>query len=188
MNIRLLLVVLVLVGMAGITVWIDNASQVDIEATDTTEKKRHVPDYYMDNFEVTTMNVEGKPQSLLQSVKMKHFPDDDSTELAMPVMTLYRASGNPWVIRSERGWITANNELILLSGKVRIERTSGPQNRPVTLYTDRLRIHPDTEFAETDRPVTLLSDTRRTDAIGMRAYVQEGRIQLLNDVQVSYEN
>lgn len=189
MNLRLLAVIFVLLSLAGASIWMKNDSRDATTAdADQQAKTRHVPDYYMENFEMTTMDDQGRPGSLLVSDKMLHYPDDDSTELNEPVMTLYRETGKPWIVRSERGWVAADNELVLLSGNVIIERHSGPNNRPVTLYTDRLRIHPKTDFAETDQPVTMISENRKTTAVGMRAYVRKGQLQLLDDVRAHYEN
>jgi lipopolysaccharide export system protein LptC len=189
MNLRLLVVIFVLLSLAGASIWLKTDSGDETTAaTGEQEKQRHVPDYYMDNFEMTTMDDQGRPSSLLISDKMLHYPDDDSTELTKPTMTLYRETGKPWIVRSDRGWVAADNKLVLLSGNVVINRHSGPNNRPVTLYTDRLRIHPKTDFAETDQPVTMVSEKRKTTAIGMRAYVRDGQLQLLDDVQVHYEN
>ena len=187
MNLRILVVTIILILVAMATMWIEDDSKKQTAASKESKKVQHVPDYFMENFEITTMNEKGQPSSLLISEKMLHYPDDDSTELSKPLMTMYRDTGEPWKISSDRGWVSSNNELILLSGNVVIDRSSGPNNRPVKVYTDRLRIHPKTDFAETDRPVTMFSDKRRTTAIGMRAYVRQGQLQLLNDVRVHYE-
>ncbi|WP_126453397.1 LPS export ABC transporter periplasmic protein LptC [Sulfuriflexus mobilis] len=188
MNLRLLALIVVLLSLASASIWLqEEGKQGDEDPAQKQAKQRHVPDYYMDNFEMTTMDDLGRPSSLLISDKMLHYPDDDSTELNMPTMTLYRETGKPWIVRSDRGWVAADNKLVLLSGNVVIDRHSGPDNRPVKLLTERLRIHPKTDFAETDQPVTMLSEKRKTTAIGMRAYVREGQLQLLDDVRVHYE-
>ena len=188
MNLRLLVVIFLLLSLAGASIWLKKDINDEADPATTEKKKqRHVADYYMDNFEMTTMDDTGRPSSLLVSDKMLHYPDDDSTELNKPIMTMYRDTGKPWIVNAERGWVAADNKLVLLSGNVVINRHSGPNNRPVTLYTDRLRIHPKTDFAETDQPVTMVSENRKTTAIGMRAYVRDGQLQLLDDVRVRYE-
>lgn len=188
MNLRLLGIILLLFGLSGFTIWVQQNSDKEIDVADTSKtKKKHSPDYFMEDFTITSMNEKGEPRSILTASKMLHYPDDDSTELDTPFMTMIAENGKPWKIKADRGWVAANNELILLSGNVRIDRVSGPNNRPVKLFTDKLRIHPELDFAETDRPVTMISNKRRTTAIGMRAYVRKGKLQLLDDVHVSYE-
>ncbi len=188
MNLRIVGIIALLLGFSGLAIWLQQNSDNEIETADTQKiKKKHTPDYFMENFTITSMNEKGEPRSTLTSTKMLHYPDDDSTELDKPFMTMNSETGKPWKIKADRGWIAANNELILLSGNVRIDRLSGPNNRPVKLFTEKLRIHPELDFAETDRPVTMISNKRRTTAVGMRAYVRKGKLQLLEDVRVSYE-
>jgi len=188
MNLRLLGIIVLLVSLSGFAIWVQQSSDKEAKVSDLQKsKKKHSPDYFMEDFTLTSMDEKGLPRSILTAAKMLHYPDDDSTELDAPFMTMIAENGQPWKIKSDRGWVSANNELILLSGNVRIDRVSGPNNRPVKLFTDKLRIHPELDFAETDRPVTMISDKRRTTAIGMRAYVRKGKLQLLDNVHVSYE-
>jgi len=188
MNLRVLGIIVLLLSLTGLANWLQQNSATDTNTSENKKvKKKHTPDYFMENFTITSMNEKGEPRSILTSAKMLHFPDDDSTELEEPFMTMIAANGKPWKIKADRGWVAANNKLILLSGNVRIDRLSGPNNRSVKLFTDKLRIHPELDFAETDRPVTMISNKRRTSAIGMRAYVRKGKLQLLDDVHVSYE-
>lgn len=188
MNLRRIVTIAVLLSLAVASIWLKDKSGNDVETVVSKKKKqRHVPDYYMDNFEMTTMDDQGRPSSMLSSSKMLHYPDDDSTELNNPTMILYRDTGKPWTVKADRGWVASDNKLVLLSGNVVIDRHSGPNNRPVRLFTSRLRIHPKTDFAETDQAVTMVSEKRKTTATGMRAYVREGQLQLLDNVKVSYE-
>ncbi|MCK4743048.1 MAG: LPS export ABC transporter periplasmic protein LptC [Sulfuriflexus sp.] len=188
MNLRMLGVIAVLISLSGLAIWLQKSSGTQAETTAAkAANKKHSPDYFMEDFTITSMNEKGLPRSILVSAKMLHYPDDDSTELDKPFMTMIGEIGKPWKIKADRGWVSSNNELVLLSGNVRIDRLSGPNNRPVKLFTDKLRIHPESDFAETDRPVTMLSNKRRTTAIGMRAYIREGKLQLLDNVRVSYD-
>jgi len=188
MNLRVFGIIALLLSLTGLASWLQQNSETEIDSAEKKKTvKKHSPDYFMEDFTITSMNEKGKPRSILTSAKMLHFPDDDSTELDQPFMTMIAENGKPWKIKSDRGWVASNNKLVLLSGNVRIDRLSGPNNRPVKLFTDKLRIHPELDFAETDRPVTMISNKRKTTAIGMRAYVRKGKLQLLDDVHVSYE-
>jgi len=188
MNLRMLVIITVLLGLSGLAIWLQQSSgKQSSNVSPPTVSQKHSPDYFMEDFTLTSMNEKGTPNSILVSSKMLHYPDDDSTELDAPFMTMFGEIGKPWKIKADRGWVSGNNELILLSGNVRIDRLSGPNNRPVKLLTNKLRIHPESDFAETDQPVTMVSDKRHTSAIGMRAYIREGKLQLLDDVRVNYE-
>jgi lipopolysaccharide export system protein LptC len=178
--------ILGLLLFAVLTGWLQNVFEVKKRVVSNVEE-RHDPDYFMRDFVLTTMDVNGVPANRISSNYMEHFPDDDTTELTRPSILIFRQSGPPWLIKSDRGAFTKDAELVLLSGNVSISRKSGPDNRPVQLFTDALKVHPKSEFAETDRKVTMISDSKRTVGIGMRAYIKQGQLQLLKDVKVYYE-
>lgn len=175
-----------LVLLVGVSVWLQNAfEQNDKKSRDN--KERHDPDYYIENFVLTSMADDGQPQHRISAPYMQHFPDDDTTELTSPTILMFRKDSPPWLIKSDRGSFSKNAELVFLSGNVTISRKSGPQNQSVQLFTDTLKIHPDTEFAETDSRVVMKSNTQRTEGTGMRAYIRKGVLQLLDNVKVYYE-
>jgi LPS export ABC transporter protein LptC len=55
------------------------------------------------------------------------------------------------------------------------------------LRTERLRVIPDDDYAETDKPVTMQTDRQQVQANGMRAYMANNQIQLLGEVTSHYD-
>ena len=45
----------------------------------------------------------------------------------------------------------------------------------------------DKEYAETDKPATLINKNSITNSTGMRIYLQEQRMEFLNNVQTTIE-
>jgi len=178
--------IVTLVLLVGFSAWLQNLFESD-EEKKARVAQRHDPDYFMEDFVLTTMGNDGKPKHRISAPFMQHFPDDDTTELNSPSILMFRKSGPPWLIKSDRGSFTSGGELVFLSGNVTISRKSGPTNKPVQLFTDTLKIHPKTEFAETDSRVVMKSPTQTTEGVGMRAYIRKGVLQLLENVKVYYE-
>lgn len=148
---------------------------------------RHVPDYYMENFETTTMGPDGKPQRSMTANYMAHFPDTDTHEFEQPYIVLYRVEGPPWHVRSERGWLSASGDVMLLLGKVHIWRNNASGSKELDVKTEDLRVLPDTSYGETDLPVVITTPTSRTTGVGMKAFMAESRMELLNDVRTLYQ-
>ena len=113
MSQRLIIVVLLIVTALGST-WLLNI--VSRQKADSTTSELHEPDYYMEDFTTLTMREDGTPKSSLYAVHMAHFPDDDTSELLQPEMEMYRTSRLPLFVRADKGWVTSNNEVILLKG------------------------------------------------------------------------
>lgn len=145
------------------------------------------PDYYVYGLDATTMTVDGQPARTLVGRELRHFAEDDRTEIVTPYLTVHQEEGPPWEIRAEHGWISADGELILLQGKVTITRASGPNNRPVTLVTRDLRVQPNQDYAETDEAVRVTSIEDQVDSVGMRAWLRAPiRLKLLSQVRGHY--
>ena len=74
-----------------------------------------------------------------------------------------------------------------LRGEVTLARVGTEQDRPITLTTPALNVWPKKDYAETDQPVTVVSDGLRLDAVGMKAYIDDQRVEFLSQVRGRYE-
>jgi lipopolysaccharide export system protein LptC len=170
---------------AGLSWWLGGGGQRPSPVA-THQGPREV-DYYLRDFNATRMGPDGRPDRTLSARELRHFPDDDTTELAQPVLDIHQGEAPPWVVRSERGWVSANGDLILLQGAVHIERAAGPRNRPMRIDTRNLRVQPRQDYAETDERVRVRSGRDRIDATGMQAWFRApARIKFLADVKGYY--
>lgn len=147
----------------------------------------HEPDFYLENFETTVMDEQGQPRRRIEAEYMAHFPDTNTKELSRPRLMIYRAAGAPWRVQSERGWISAGDDVMLLLGKVRIWRDDPSGVPEIEIHTQDLRVLPATEYGETDRPVVIRTATSESHAVGMRAYLRQSRLELLAEVRTRYE-
>lgn len=182
---RFLLSALVLLAVAAITWWFgprQGAPEIQATRDDTR------PDYYLKGFTATQMGADGTPLRRLKAERMEHFPHDDSTVLESPLMTVFEPQRPPWTVESEQGWLSGDGELLLLQGAVEIHREQSEGVRPVHIYTRDLRVQPEQNYAETDRPIEIRSDNSRVTSIGMQAwFARPSRIKLLANVRGHYE-
>ena len=185
MNNRNLIIVGMLLLLAGGSWWL--AERSTLNGTDYTQIA-HTPDYYLEGFTATTMNDKGRPSQRLRAKKMIHYPDDDSTELWEPKLTLYDEERPPWRVKSEMGWVSGDGEVLLLQGEVKIDRSEIPGVRPMHITTRDLRVQPKDNYIETDAEVQSHSGKNRLDAVGMQAWFNKPvRIKLLANVRGYYE-
>jgi len=177
--------IIVMTALAVATGWL--LQRLDEDSLGITPQERHEPDYYMERFAKMSMDAEGRPDNKLAAEFMVHYPDDDSTELVRPKIEIYNGAERPWIVVAERGWVSANNEVILLYGPVEIWRNDSAGNRGLEVLTRDLRILTDEDYAESDNPTTVRSRTSTTEALGMRARFGVGRLELLNAVRGHHE-
>ncbi len=165
---------------AALSYWL--GSQIS-DSDKTHIRKDHTPDYYLENFSTLTMNLDGTPKNKLYASFMAHYPDDDSTELIQPKLELFNVDKPPTIITSEKGWITANNEVILLSGKVQLRQEDPKGFLQLQVDTSEVRILVNEDFIETDEHATIIGRRTRMEGVGIRAYLNENKIELLNNVK-----
>ena len=119
---------------------------------------------------------------------MEHFPNDDSTQLQRPRLEIHDDDRPPWKIRSERGWVSGDKQLVLLQGEVHIDREAAPEVRPLHIVTHDLRVQPDNNYAETDAAVHATSRDDWLDSVGMQLwFARPIRVKLLSQVRGRYE-
>ena len=177
---------LILVVIAGITYWaLDKLTEDDLTKL---SKLAHYPDYYMENFTTLTMNQDGKPKNRLYADYMAHYPDDNTSELHQPKMEIFRENKQPINVRSDRGWVTSNNDVILLSGNVYLHQNDDDGKLKLELLAEDAKVLVDEKYAETDKPTTLISRKSTTTSVGMRAYLQEQRLEFLSNVRTTIES
>lgn len=151
------------------------------------ETGRHAPDYYVENFTSTTMDENGFPHRRVNADYMAHFPDTDTHELSRPYMVLYRESSPPWHVRSERGWVSSSGDVLLLLGKVHIWRNNSDGKRQMDIHTEDLRVLPDTNYGETDKLAIITTPGSESRGVGMRAFLDQSRVELLSQVHTRYD-
>jgi lipopolysaccharide export system protein LptC len=140
----------------------------------------HDPDYYMEDFTTLTMEGDGSPKSRLHAVYMAHYPVDDTTELLKPTMEIYRTERPPLNVSAEKGWVTSDNEVILLRGGVRMWEDDAAGVRTLQVDTSEARVLMNDEYAETDQPATIISRRSTVTGTGMRAYFKDSRLVVLD--------
>jgi len=177
--------IIVLIVVAGFSYWALEKLTED-DAT-KLNKLAHYPDYYMENFTTLTMNQDGTPKNRLNAAYMAHYPDDNTSELHKPELEIFRVDRPPIVVTADNGWVTSNNDVILLSGNVYLHQNDEFGNLKVELIAEDARVLVDQKYAETDKAATLITKRSVTNSIGMRAYLQEQRMEFLSNVQTTIE-
>ncbi len=177
---------IVLALLAVLTFWIDRAVQPPQPKRDGST--RHDPDYIINNFVSSRADQNGSPRYSLAGIEMRHFPDDDSTELVRPAFTQFSLKKPTTRIEGQRGTVSANGENVYFMDNVKVVRAATRAKGELTVLTEYLHIVPDRDFVETDRPVTILQAPRTViHGNGMEYYKKDGSLKLFNRVKVHYE-
>ncbi|WP_018409843.1 LPS export ABC transporter periplasmic protein LptC [Methyloversatilis thermotolerans] len=171
---------LILILLAGLTMWLEQTTRVD--TPQATGKLRHDPDSIVDNFTIRRFDENGKVQHTLVAVQMRHYPDDDTTELDSPLIT-FEGSTGPTRISSQTALLTKDGEEAILRDNVYLIRDATPAKPEMTLRTQLLYVYPNEETARTDQPVRLTQGRSVANGVGMfvdnvkQEYVLQSRVK-----------
>jgi lipopolysaccharide export system protein LptC len=181
---RYWLLLLPLVGLLGMTYWLNMQTQTELP------KAKFDPrlgiDALMENFSATKMDAQGKPHFILSAKQLHHFPEDDSTTLDEPVLTTLSNEGIAIHTTAKQGKITSKGEEIILNDQVEMLRDASLQQGKLTLQTEYLHILPNQNLISTDLPI-ILTDARSTiHAVGMEMDYKLRTFKLLSRVRSEY--
>ena len=142
--------------------------------------------YYALDARLTGTDPDGNPSYDVTAERVTQTLADGSVDLRRVHMNYTPAAGSPWILVADTGRISARADIIELNGNV--AAASSDTSRPATTFqTDFLRYDPATGVAETDRPVTVQYASNVLHARGLRAFLREGRVELLAQVRGRYD-
>lgn len=142
----------------------------------------------MTNFVTTQTDINGALRYKLAAVEMRHFPDDDSTNLQRPRYTQFAADKPYTQVEGLRGHVSSDGEKIELFGNVKVTRQAFADKGAMTVDTDYLNILPDEDIVRTDSPVVIRQAPKTVIyATGMIYEKDQRTLTLLHKVRAHYE-
>jgi lipopolysaccharide export system protein LptC len=184
-NLRILLLILVLTLAAAGTWWL--LQHVTLPSIQKPIATTHEPDYYFTDATVTTLNAQGKPETVMSAPRILHHPDDDSVEVFAPRVEYFIANGKPWHLQADHALLPSGDKLVELDGHVEIQHPSDNGGPPLIIQTDKMSVNLNTNIATTADPVEILQGDNRMTGVGMQVYLDENRLQLETDARGYYE-
>ncbi len=145
-----------------------------------------VPDAIMEGVNALIMDQYGKPTMKILTPKLLYYKAADATHFISPALTLYRKSSQPWQVSANVADATSGMDHIDFRENVAIHHAADESHPATFIKTEHLRVHTITQTAETDDLITLTQPNILMNAIGMRADMTTGHIQLLSQARGEY--
>ncbi|MHB1947914.1 MAG: LPS export ABC transporter periplasmic protein LptC [Gammaproteobacteria bacterium] len=152
----------------------------------TAQSAPDQPDAFMEEIVATIMNKQGTPKLKIETPKMVHYANDDTTELTKPHVVIYRQSPQPWHIHANHAKATLGTTEIKFWENVIIHHLADEENPLTTMHTAALTILPEEKVAKTAEAVTMRQPNAKIDAVGMLANWEEGTVKLLSQAKEEY--
>ena len=140
----------------------------------------------MENVVATMINDEGKRTVLIESPKMIHYSENDTTEIQAPHITVYRDSPEPWRIHSDFAKASNGTDKIYFWNHVEIHHATDTATPATTMKTDSLTVFPKENIAQTEDAIIVLQPDTTIHAIGMMANLNDGVVKLISAARGEY--
>lgn len=167
---------LVFIVVMGGTIFFGGSQSGAIAPTIVEEP--HDPGYAAHDAKLVQTGADGRPLYTVDADVIRQEPNDNTVELETARLGFYDSNGSLWTARGEHGEVGQNSGLVELSGDVHVNGTPPGTLQPAEIVTDRLAFDTNTKIATTQDPVTLTWSGQEIKGKGMRAALNDGRVQL----------
>jgi lipopolysaccharide export system protein LptC len=182
-RIRYWLILLPLLGLLGVTYWLNQQVQ---PAQVKPDQQRHDPDAIMENFSAVKLNERGAPRLIMAAKKLLHYPDDDSTSLELPRLVMLSEARPSIHIIARQGAVSSKGDEVFLKHDVEVLREADALQEALTLHTEYLHIVPNRDWIDTDQDVTLTEAHNTVHATGLAMDNKARTLKLLSHVTTEY--
>jgi lipopolysaccharide export system protein LptC len=170
---------------------LEKSPTVLLDPVDTESSE--FPYAYMTNIETTEFDTSGEMRYKLTTPAARFYQLDPTTPgpqdytLIDHPRILFYAEGDtsPWYLSAVKGRTDASGERVHLSTDVEAQQDS-KRHGLIRVTTSELLVHPAQQYAETDKAVKMRARQNEIETQGMRAYLDEDRIELLSQVRGTY--
>lgn len=176
---------LLLAFLAAGTYWLDYV--VGLSAPGGKGPLRHDPDFTVENFTITAMTPEGRPESRLSAERMLHFPDDRTTDVTALRLTQISRDGRPPLhVQADRATLSENAEELDLYDNVVVVRAATKDRDELRLETPYLHYSRESEIARTPSPVVFTEGESRVEGVGMEMNGKTRWFELKSAVRATF--
>lgn len=171
--------------LAGIAVFvlINYLIKTDEDEAGAPTSGTPTPEWYWHTAHFWRFDTSGALSQEATATDVKHYLEDDTTYISDPRFTTHRANEAPWFARAEFGQMREDNNILELYQDVQITRG----DREIVITTEKILIDREQNLAETDLPIAIEGPKTRTEGVGMRAWFNQERVELLDKVRTVHD-
>lgn len=163
---------------------------VESELREPAPAESQEPVLIIERFRAVRLNIAGLRESIIEAPRLAQLPNHLGTRIEQPVLDWYQPDGQTreWRLQAEQGWVAADQQSIRLEGAVKMVRTADSGKPPMTITTRDVLVRPDERYAETAAPTRAVTPHGEFRAVGVRAWLDQERLELLSEVRGVYES
>ncbi len=156
----------ILMVLTALTFWLRYVTELPEGRNDG--KNRHDPDLIVHGATARKLDESGRLLYTLIADELRHYPDDDTTDLSQPKLVYLQPDKPPLTINAARGHVTTKGERVELVDRVQVRRAASDTQAELVLETAQLTVLTDEERAFTASPVVINEGNSWLQGVGMQ--------------------
>ncbi len=173
-----------LVLFAALSFWLQHV--IDLPTSRHDGKTRHDPDSFVENFTVRRFDVDGLLRYRLDSPKMIHYGDDDTSLIERPQLVRTHPGTPDMTLVGEHGFVAAEGETVFFWDNVVATKNSSGSRPPMIAKMPDLTVQPDAGIAFTDSSIEVTQGPSWTRGVGMHLDQNTGVLVIKSQVTGQY--
>ena len=164
--------------------WYFASSSTIVKLDETTLST--TPDMIVHTLTVRQFDANGLQVNYLQTPLLHHTQQNNTHWLKTPHVIIVNANQKTWDIQSKQALALHGGETITFTKEVIIHQKEDAHTSESTISTEELTYFPKDKLATSPLKVTYKQQNNQVEAVGMRAYLNDKRVQLLSQARGTY--
>lgn len=139
------------------------------------------------NLTVRQFDEKGSLVNLLKTPLLQHIPKDDVHLLQTPHIIIAQEDQPNWEIQSQKAKSLEGGKRIIFMEQVIVHQNADKKTQESTLKTEEVTYFPKEKKASTNLLVTYEQPGNFIQSMGMNAFLDEKRVELLHQARGTYE-
>ncbi|HXS72417.1 MAG TPA: LPS export ABC transporter periplasmic protein LptC [Rhodanobacteraceae bacterium] len=141
--------------------------------------------YTLTDFTLDALGEDGSPSFHLTSPYLARREGDDSLYVNAPKFVIVGSNGADWHGTSQYGWVSADNSLLKLIGKVDMLRPATAATKPAEVHTADATVWTQEKRMASAAPSVIQQTGSILRGVGMKADMNTHSLELLADVHAT---
>jgi len=146
------------------------------------ESRGAPPGYYLRDAVLLETDASGRVSYRIHAALVEERPRDGALLLNDVLVEYQPAEEIPWRVRAARGEARPDEAALELEGGVELTREPGEDGQATTVRMERLLLLPEQHLASASGGVSFRVGPNALEAVGMKAFLKEDRLELESNV------
>jgi LPS export ABC transporter protein LptC len=143
--------------------------------------------FYLQDAEIFASNDDGHLSYRLLAARAEELPNENLLILDNVRVEYQPVENVPWLLTAESGRAPIDQSYFDLIGAVELANNPDDDLERTIIQTEELRFDPQTFVASTEASVKLLIGDRRLDAVGIKVFLRDDRVELESSVHGQFD-